>query len=154
MKKPVTISIVGKQNINENTDRIEFFTQGHLYKRKDCLYLSYFETDEEDISNLTTVKIDGEQSLIITKGGRYKSQLVLEKGKRHYCPYGTEFGEFMMGVNTRDISSSLTESGGEIKADYELEINHSLASRNSMKIIVKDISGKKSIYEKASFPLN
>lgn len=54
--------------------------------------------------------------------------LVHRKGKKHHCHYGTEFGDFMIGVCTDEIRNELAETGGEIYLKYTLDINSSYMS--------------------------
>jgi uncharacterized beta-barrel protein YwiB (DUF1934 family) len=142
MKKPVIISIKGIQNSDDNfsdSDPIELITNGHYFSKGNNHYISYEETEMTGLEGVqTTVKVEGSDRVIITRGGRYKTQLILEKGKRHLCHYGTDYGSMMMGVNTAKIDSTLNETGGDIKVDYSLEINHSLASENRFEISVRE----------------
>ena len=48
MKKDVMIFIKGTQEVDGEKDTIELMTKGRYYKRRDVLYLSYDEMDEED----------------------------------------------------------------------------------------------------------
>lgn len=64
--------------------------------------------------------------------------LVHRKGKKHHCHYGTEFGDFMIGVCTDEIRNELAETGGEIYLKYTLDINSSYMSENEMFINVKE----------------
>ena len=61
-----------------------------------------------------------------------------ERGKKHHCHYGTEFGDFMIGVCTDEIRNELEETGGDIYLKYTLDINSSYMSENEMFINVKE----------------
>ena len=59
----------------------------------------------------------------------------MEKGRRHQCVYDTGYGEMMIGVLGNQISSTLTDKGGNIQFKYSLDINTSLASENEVYIL-------------------
>ena len=61
MKKDVMILIKGTQEVDGEKDTIELMTKGRYYKRRDVLYLSYEEMDEEDTEPTmrTLLKIEG-----------------------------------------------------------------------------------------------
>jgi uncharacterized beta-barrel protein YwiB (DUF1934 family) len=142
MKKPVIISITGTQDIgDEDINTIEFITDGQFQSRTGSHYITYDETEITGMEGVsTTVTVEGDNRITITRTGKLKSQLILEKGKRHLCPYTTEYGEMMMGVNTGNIESTLTNKGGSLSVDYSLEINHSFASNNRFEISVKEVN--------------
>ena len=138
-KKEVIISIKGIQNAENSDDNIEFITNGQYVFKDGCYYISYKESQMTGMNGTnTTVKVDGEHCVTITRGGKYKTQLILEKGERHLCPYNTDYGSMMMGVSTGDITSSLKSEGGSIYVKYTLEVNHALLSENSVEISVRE----------------
>lgn len=141
MKKSVLITIKGTQNSFEEKhgETIEFITNGEYHCRAGNNYIIYNETEITGLPGvLTTVKVEGDNRVTITRSGKYKSQLILEKGKRHLCHYATDFGDIIMGINTENIISTLNNSGGEISAQYSLELNHAYASDNTFKISIKE----------------
>lgn len=79
-----------------------------------------------------------DEMVTMTRSGKAISSLFIEKGKKHHCHYGTEFGDFMIGVCTDEIRNELEETGGEIYLKYTLDINSSYMSENEMFINVKE----------------
>jgi uncharacterized beta-barrel protein YwiB (DUF1934 family) len=139
MKKPVIISIKGIQKTEDDDDIIEFITDGLYHIRAGVHYISYKETEVTGMAGVqTTVKIEGQTRVILTRNGKMNGQLIWEKGKRHLCHYSTEFGDMVMGVNTENITANLNNKGGEISVGYSLEINHSFASDNVFNITIKE----------------
>ena len=49
---------------------------------------------------------------------------------------GTESGDLIFGVNTKDLSCRLNEKGGKITVKYDLEYNSSLMSEHGLSITV------------------
>ncbi|MBE6903865.1 MAG: DUF1934 domain-containing protein [Ruminococcaceae bacterium] len=132
------ISIKGTQIIDEEPNVIEFITDGIYTCNEAGKRITYFETEltgEKGVKNVINVQDD---TIIITKNGPYKTQLILENGKRHHCPYNTPFGMMTMGINTQEINDGLTKQGGNLFVSYELEINHNTASVNKLEITVKE----------------
>ena len=68
MKKDVMIFIKGTQEVDGEKDTIELMTKGRYYKRRDVLYLSYEEMDEEDTEPTmkTLLKIEGDNRVTMT----------------------------------------------------------------------------------------
>ena len=73
--------------------------------------------------------------------GEFNSQMVFQEGRRHMSMYNTPYGAMTIGVNTRHLLSELTDRGGEIEIDYAIEIDHSVAGRNTFQINVKEAEG-------------
>ncbi len=73
----------------------------------------------------------------ITRKGAMRSQLMLEKGRRHQCIYQTVAGDLTIGVYTKSMKSTLDENGGTLEVSYTLDFNTDLVSENSFKIKVE-----------------
>lgn len=139
MRKDVIITIKGIQDAGNGQDSVEFITSGRFTQKGEKYYISYEEADDSYYKGyLTTVKLEGDRRVTITRKGEYKSQLVLEKGTRQLGYYNTEYGELIMGTNVSEIKSNMNERGGFIHVDYTLEVNHVLASENSFYITVRE----------------
>lgn len=139
MKKEVIISIKGIQRVEGQEEITELMTVGNLYRKRDSYYLSYDETEATGYEgSRTTLKLDDETRVTLLRTQPYRSQLIVEKGRRHQCCYGSEFGDLLIGVLGASISSTLTESGGDVRFTYSLDINTELASENEVYINVKE----------------
>ena len=138
MKKDVLISIRGVQRVEGQEETIELMTVGNLYKKKDFYYLSYDETEATGFEGArTTLKLENDRVTML-RSGPYRSQLIVERGRRHQCYYGTEHGEMLIGVSGGSISSTLGDNGGNLRFNYSLDINTSLASENEVYIDVRE----------------
>lgn len=76
--------------------------------------------------------------MTITRKGPMRSQLMLEKGRRHQCLYQTSAGDLMIGVFTKTMNNSLTKNGGTLEVSYTLDFNNDLVSENKFKITVEE----------------
>ncbi|MFT8889738.1 MAG: DUF1934 domain-containing protein [Ethanoligenens sp.] len=143
MKKDVLISITGTVISEEGTpDVIELVTAGRYYKRDGKYYIRYLESEATGFAGVTTtVKVEGNQSVTLTRSGPSASHLILENGKRHLCQYDTGMGQMMVGISGCQIHSALDELGGELEFRYMLDVNSNLISRNEVRISIKEANG-------------
>ena len=113
----------------------ELTTGGSLDFRPDGFTVVYHETDEELKGCKTELKYaDG--IIIMTRSGKYNTELIIEKDRRHSCFYATPYGELIMGVYGKNIVSDMTEKGGTLCFRYTLDFNSMPASENELKITV------------------
>ena len=146
MEKEVIISIKGMQKYeNAEPDTIELVTGGRLERDGESFTLSYQESAVTGMDGtLTTFQIEPERVTLL-RVGEYTSQMVFQEGRRHMSMYNTPYGAMTIGVNTRHLLSELTDRGGEIEIDYAIEIDHSVAGRNTFQINVKEAEGAVSL---------
>lgn len=139
MKKDVFIRIKGIQQVDDEKDTTELFTQGNFYRRNNCYYITYEESETTGFAGCkTTLKIEGERKVTLLRSGSYRSHLIIENGERNFGHYGTEAGDIVLGVNARQIRSQLTDEGGELYFSYSLDINSTLLSENEVCISVQE----------------
>lgn len=143
MKKDVLISIKGVYDTADDHDVVELFTTGVYYKKNGCYYICYDETEATGFKgSRTTLMVEKQDKVTLQRtGGKEHAQLIVERGVRHQCCYGMDFGEMVIGVSGGKIKSSLGDKGGNLEIKYSLDINSMLASENEMYINVKE-SGK------------
>jgi uncharacterized beta-barrel protein YwiB (DUF1934 family) len=140
MGKDVLISIKGTV-IAEGAapDIIELITAGRYYNKNGSFYISYKESENTGFDGVTTtLKVEGDNCVTLTRSGPSSSRLVLEKGRRQLCHYETGFGQLMVGVSGCRIQSQLDEGGGELTFNYTLDINSSLVSQNEVYISIRE----------------
>ncbi|MBE6886154.1 MAG: DUF1934 domain-containing protein [Oscillospiraceae bacterium] len=141
MKRDVFITIKGIQALSPDSERdeVELMTVGTLTTRDKQILLTYQESEASGFAgHTTTLTVEGQRQVIMERKGEANTQLILEKGKRHLCHYATVYGDMMIGVDTNEILSTLSPSGGELHLKYTLDINASLASINELHINVKE----------------
>ena len=138
MKKDVFISIKGIQQVEDEQDVTELFTQGSFYKKNNNYYITYDESETTGFDgSKTTLKVEGNDKVTLMRSGSVKSHLIIENGLRNVGHYGTLEGDMMIGVYTKSIDSSLCDTGGDLYFSYALDINSSLISENEVYINVK-----------------
>lgn len=138
-KERYMISIIGEQTVDGQNDKIEVLTAGNYMIKNGHYFIGYKEYDEEVpeqfFNNL--IKVAGE-TVTITRKGSMRSQLILEKGRRHQCLYQTVAGDLMIGVFTKTLKNNLHEKGGTLEVSYTLDFNTDLVSENSFKIKIEE----------------
>ena len=142
MEKDVIISIKGGQRYeNADPDTMELVTAGRLEREGNSYTLSYQESELTGLEGtLTTFQIEPER-ITLMRVGEFNSQMVFQEGRRHMSMYNTPYGAMTIGVNTRHLLAELDDQGGEIEIDYAIEIDHSVAGRNTFQINVKEAEG-------------
>ena len=67
-----------------------------------------------------------------------RSQLMLQRGRRHQCIYQTVAGDLSIGVFTKTLENRLTEKGGVLEVSYTLDFNTDLVSENRFVIKIEE----------------
>ncbi|MBQ3330712.1 MAG: DUF1934 domain-containing protein [Ruminococcus sp.] len=139
MEEKYIITVVGKQTVDGEEDKIEVITEGDIRIEGDKITITYPEYPEDDPSQKTdtTVILDN-GVLSIERTGEMSSHLILEQGVRHECLYHTPMGQMFIGIFTDSISADIGEHGGEINAAYQLDFNRVVVSYNEFYISVKE----------------
>lgn len=139
MTENVWIDIKSVQEVNGERCVEELSTAAELLREDGCCTIVYSEGKESGMhGSVTTLKICGEESVVLSRRGEYNSQMIIEKGARHLCHYDTPYGGIMMGVSAEYISNSLNVQGGKLSFKYDIDINSSLATRNEIFIRIKE----------------
>jgi uncharacterized beta-barrel protein YwiB (DUF1934 family) len=139
--KKVIISILDNHESDGENSTSELITVGTLNGFGDNYSLVYTEQDEALKGCVTTIKVEDEKRIVMTRTGEICAEMIIEKDKRHNCHYITPHGDFMMGIFARYVNSKMNADGGELKFQYTIDFNTGLASVNELKVTVKEVSG-------------
>lgn len=132
-----TIILNVKQTVDGVTDESELYTRGEFRFHDGSYYIDYDESEATGYEGShAQLKID-KDILSMTRTGTNFTGLVFENGVRHYCHYGTEFGECMVGITTSLMKQDLNQNGGEIHLKYSVDVNAGLMTENEINIKVK-----------------
>ena len=113
----------------------ELTTSGSLDFRPDGFTVVYNETDEELKGCKTELKYEN-GVIVMTRSGKYNTELIIEKERRHSCFYATPYGELIMGVYTKNMFTDMNENGGTLRFSYTIDFNNDLASENDLTVTV------------------
>lgn len=145
MKTDAVITVRGAQDALDGgrAEEVELTSAGRFYRQGEACYLIY---DESAVTQLegtrTTVKIESGVMKVI-RSGRYPSTLVIEPGAKHSGPYSTAYGRVELTVAGRSLDISISDEGGQARAEYDLEVNGGFVSRNTLEITVKPVKEQK-----------
>lgn len=129
MAKNVLITLTSTQIEENEKATTELITSGK-YKEIDGGYeISYEESEATGFSgSVTSISAIGDKMVVMNRKGASNSQLIIERDCKHRCHYGTPYGDFMVGIEAKKISSSLDKNGGTLEFSYVLDINSSYIS--------------------------
>jgi len=139
MIKDVIIDIKGVQGIDDETDAIEFTTDGRYGIKDGEFFISYDEGqmmgDGTQVKTSLYIKPD---SVVLQRKGTINSRMVIQKGARNTCFYSTPYCNMVIGIYGDEISYDLTEKGRKIKLMYNIDSDLKLVSKNIVDIFVKE----------------
>ena len=123
MKKKVEIILRSVQRNEEEENETELRTEGVYENDGKTWSVSYEESE-----------ITGTEGrcVSIVRRGSANSNLMIETGKKHYCLYGTPFGDMTLGIYTNKIEDNLSPQGGRLYLRYTLDVNASFLSDNEI----------------------
>ena len=142
MIKDALININSIQGIDDDTDTIEFMTDGRFGFKDGSFYISYDESRMLDTGDevKTQIYIKPDDSVVLQRTGTVRSKILIEKEKRNNCFYSTPMGDLTIGVYGELIEHNLTDDGGEIKLKYTIDSDLRLISRNEVNITIREVN--------------
>lgn len=134
----VNITLVSTQNDGGEKQTMELFTKGSYAKTSKGYVITYEESEATGYEGSTTsLTVFGNEKVVMERTGSTYSQLIVEMGKKHFCRYGSPFGDFTVGISASDIRSNLSDKGGDIKFNYVLDVNASYIGDFEVNITVE-----------------
>lgn len=133
------IRMTVKQTADGATDSSELFTKGEFREHGGSFFIDYDESEATGYEGSHVQLRIGQQddTVTMTRTGKAFSSLVFENGKRHFCHYGTEYGDCMVGISTTAMRNAITPEGGEVYLRYTIDVNSGLMLTNEITINVK-----------------
>lgn len=140
--KDVIIHIKGRQFVadadREEAEVVELTTVGKMGARSGKTFLTYAEDPTLYGAEVTTtLKITGNDSVVMQRSGGSDSRLQIERGQRSFSHYETGYGSLIIGVFGERIQNHLDETGGRLLMTYTIDVESNLISRNELEITVK-----------------
>ncbi|MBR7179323.1 MAG: DUF1934 domain-containing protein [Oscillospiraceae bacterium] len=127
-KFPVMLSIRGIQRYeDQEPEIIELTTEGTLEKQKEVWEVSYEESDLTGLAGVTTTFRVGPRGVVLKRTGNIENQMIFMEGRRHESLYRLDIGALMITVKATKVHSCVTEAGGTIDIDYNIEIEDTSA---------------------------
>ena len=138
IEKDFLIEITSVQRNGEDKDEIKVKTRGTVKKINNKVYVAYNEYEGRYPCSCV-IKAESDEKLCVIKNGSVSAKLILEKGKKHYCPYSTKEGTFVLGVFADDMRVKYDENSCDISLKYALDINSQLIGKNEISISAQKI---------------
>lgn len=146
MNKNVIISVKGTQTSEQDTNNLELVTEGRYYKKGNTYFITYKESQVTGMEGTTTTLKVADGVVTLMRFGSVNSQMIFEKGQKHMSYYDTTYGAFMIGVYASNVDVRVNDSGGEIKVDYELEIDNNKTGDNDFHMEIREVGSANDKY--------
>ncbi len=132
------IKITGVQGFMQpDADTIEFVTDGIYCRTEDGYQIFYRESELTGLEGTSTTVDITPDAVSVERRGMLNARMVFREGERDRFLYDTRFGAATMGVETRRIEARFDDLGGELSIDYVVNMEHTVASRNTLKMSVR-----------------
>ncbi|HZK18285.1 MAG TPA: DUF1934 domain-containing protein [Clostridia bacterium] len=143
MHKEVLVTVKGTQNYDMgDRETIELVTVGRLFFKNESYYIMYDETEISGMEGTTTLlKAENAKSdkVTLNRAGTSEFRQVFEEGVHDEGNYVTPFGCMSTRVLPWKVKVDLTEVGGNINLEYELELSRQKIGYNELSITVKEV---------------
>lgn len=141
-KKEVDISLVSRQfedpdDLND-FEQTEVLTQGTLEETENGFIVEYEETEASGFEGcVTTIELAGKDKVIMSRRGNAASNMIIQAGEKHYCIYGTLYGNFEVGITAREIHDLSDDKVKKLAFSYVVDVNSSLIGLFDLQLEVK-----------------
>ncbi|MGI9862984.1 DUF1934 domain-containing protein [Moorella naiadis] len=140
MKKDVLVRVRGTQT-NElgEQDSIELITEGRFFIRDQHYYILYNETYLSGMEGTTTTLKVEPRRVTLNRMGTAEQKTTFETGILNAGFYVTPYGTMRISVLPSKVEVDLTEQGGSINLEYELQLGQEKVSDNQLQITVEHL---------------
>ena len=143
MMKDVIININSLQNYGfDDEDGIEFTTDGYYFMDGDTACISYAESAVTGMEGTKTSLMVKDGQVVIDRDGLIQSRMVFKPGEKSAFQYSTPYGTANLGIDTREVTQSFDENGGEMELIYVVNMEHAVVTRNKFHITVRQMGEK------------
>ena len=137
LKNNVLISLTSIQWQDGEKNETELLTKANFSQNDGIDVITYEDTSATGFEgSVTTIKVDGCKNASIVREGSANSVLSLEIGRKHFCQYGTPYGNLQIGVYTHAINNTI-DRDGRLYLKYTLDLNSAYLSDNEIIMTVQ-----------------
>jgi len=155
MSKNVIINVKGIQTDNDNdSNTLELITEGKYYQKGSNYFITYKESEVTGMAGTTTTLKVGDGVVTLMRFGKVNSQFVFQKGQKHISSYETEYGNFTIGVFANNVDINISDTGGEIRVGYQVEIDSQSTGRNDFYMLVREVGTVNEKHNRENTPAN
>ncbi len=139
MKDNAMISLKTLQNIEGDSEvnEIELTTKGKFAEKNGKFYIIYQESELTGFEDTTTTIKVSEDSVSMTRSGKYNSKMVFRRGEKCLCSYSTPYGVIPVGVNPTLLESKMNDQGGNVNIEYILDVDNHDYLKNRLNLTVR-----------------
>ncbi len=127
MKQNAIIEVIGTQLVDGQSDTVELTSDGFVEINEKGMRLTYDEGE-----GTTVLTVIGE-SVSINRSGEDGMNMVIQKNRRRQCTYPSPMGVLLIGTFCEEME--IEEN--HIKLKYNLDMNSSLMSKNTLEVNIK-----------------
>lgn len=138
MAKKAIISVFSGENEN-NDEPISVTTPGEFYRRNDCYYAVYKETEISGMEGTTTTLKIKPDKFSILRMGTTSTKMEFQKDKKTFSLYDTPYGTLELEINTKQLQIDINDEGGKVSVKYELNISKQSKQLTNLQIEIKVI---------------
>ena len=134
------ITVSGIQDFNGTADdTVELVTDGVYTRTEDGFEIYYLESELTGLAGTATRVEVRPGSVTVERAGTLNACMEFKPGQKSIFLYDTQFGSATLEVETRKINADLDDFGGELCIDYVVNMEHTVSSKNKLKISVKGL---------------
>lgn len=122
----------------EETDTMDFMTEGTYAFTDDGCVISYFESELTGMAGTQTVLSVRPDEVCVDRAGTVTSRMKFREGLKDAFLLDTPYGAAQLGIDTRRVVSSLRPDGGKIEIDYVVNMEHMVAMSNRFEIDIQE----------------
>ena len=139
LKRQVLIAIHSEQDYEgAEPAEVSLVCSGTLYRRKGIYYIHYEESELTGLEDTRTMlKVEPEQ-VLMTRSGKYPSQMLFMENQRHVGLYQTGCGALQIAIHTSKIDNQIQDNGGFLSLEYTVELDNHVAGFNRFSIELID----------------
>lgn len=140
MTKDVLVSIKGTHMRDEDNENIELVVPAKYSTEAGIEKITYDELIEGSKHSIkNTISVDTEGLSILKEGFTNSNMNFYKNGKKYITYYNTPYGEFVMGILTKNIDIQRSEDRLKVSVDYLLDLGEDFVSDCN---IVVDVRSK------------
>lgn len=136
MKKKALVSVISEQNGNTE-ESIEVVTPGDFYKKDDCYYVVYKETQITGMEDTTTTFQISPEEFSLIRIGSTSTEMKFKKNKDDVSLYNTPYGTLELKIQTNDLIIDVNDDGGNVSINYDMSVGGQNSQKTALKINIK-----------------
>ena len=133
MENKALISVLSKQ-ADDDENSIEVVTPGKFYKKEDCYYAEYIETEISGMEGTTTTFKIYPEKFSLLRMGTTTTTMDFEKNNKNMTLYSTPYGVLEIELDTKTLEIRVDEKGGDIMLNYNLSVSGQTPQETLLKI--------------------